>query len=149
MVKIIADSTCNLPAEILRQHDIRVAPISIQFGEKTFEEEITIDRDRFYAMIEETGTIIALQDGVLEATENVRTRGRAIERLVELLEESMGTKDPINAAVIHARAPEEARSLADQLRAKLNCKEILEGDLVSSLAVHGGPGVIGAFAYPT
>ena len=46
MVEIIADSTCNLPAEILRQHDIRVAPISIQFGEKTFEEGITIDQRR-------------------------------------------------------------------------------------------------------
>jgi hypothetical protein len=35
-----------------------------------------------------------------------------------------------------------------RLRSALDCREILVGDLVASLAVHGGPGVIGVFAYP-
>jgi DegV family protein with EDD domain len=92
--------------------------------------------------------VIVLQDGVLEAKENVRTRGRALDRVLELLEASVGTKDPVNAAVIHARVPEEAAVLGDRLRSRFNCREVLEGDLVCSLAVHGGPGVIGLFAYP-
>jgi DegV family protein with EDD domain len=278
MVKIVADSTCNLPPEVLRQYDIRVAPIAIQFGERTFEEEVTIDRDHFYTWIEETGTIpktsqpspmwferfygeltsvghsvlaitvtahhsgtyqaailaksmvpgadvevfdsrsislgtgwmvleaaraaeagserasiisqleqirsssrlfltpltlkylqmsgrvgklqgalasllsvkpiIALRDGVLEAIENVRTRSRALDRILQLLVADLRMKGPVNAAVIHARAPEEARALGERLRSSLECREVIEGDLVASLAVHGGPGVIGLFAYP-
>ena len=57
MVKIITDSTCNLDNELLARHDVRVAPIAIQFGEQTFEEGIDIDRNAFYSRIERTGRI--------------------------------------------------------------------------------------------
>jgi DegV family protein with EDD domain len=57
MLKIIADSTCNLPPELLARHQIPIAPIAIQFGEQSFDEFLTIDRDLFYRKIEETGTI--------------------------------------------------------------------------------------------
>ena len=51
MVKVVIDSTCELPAEILKQYDIRVAPISIQFGQDTFEEGVNISHDDFYGRI--------------------------------------------------------------------------------------------------
>ena len=54
----------------------------------------------------------------------------------------------VNAAVIHARAPGEAGHLAGRLRARLDCREVLVGDLAASLAVHGDRGVIGLFACP-
>ena len=57
MLKIIADSTCNLPPELLARHQIPIAPIAIQFGEQSYDEFLTIDRDLFYRKIEETGTI--------------------------------------------------------------------------------------------
>ncbi len=31
-IKIITDSTCNLPAGFAAAHDVRFVPISIQFG---------------------------------------------------------------------------------------------------------------------
>ena len=57
MLKVIADSTCNLSQETLDEYDIRIAPIPIQFGDETFEEGVDIDRDLFYKKIEETGII--------------------------------------------------------------------------------------------
>lgn len=57
MVKIITDSTNNLDDQLLARHDIRVAPIAIQFGEESFEEGIDIDREAFYSRIERTGRI--------------------------------------------------------------------------------------------
>ncbi len=91
--------------------------------------------------------IIKLQDGALEAFENVRTRSRSLERLFDLLVEAVGKRDPVNVAVVHARALEEGRRLLERLKAALNCREALFDDLVASLAVHGGPGIVGAFAY--
>jgi DegV family protein with EDD domain len=91
--------------------------------------------------------IIKVEDGVLEAFENVRTRSRALNRLVGLLEEAMGSHDTVNVGVVHARALEEGRALLERLKAALNCRETLFADLVASLAVHGGPGVVGVFAY--
>jgi DegV family protein with EDD domain len=91
--------------------------------------------------------IIELEDGLLEARENVRTRARAINRMLELTEEKMGTTDPINIGVVHARAPEEGQALLEKAQARFNCQEIMIGDFVASLTVHGGPGTLGLFAY--
>ena len=57
MIKIITDSTCNLPQDVLDEHDIRVAPVAIQFGNETYEEGIDIDRDLFYRKIDQLGMI--------------------------------------------------------------------------------------------
>jgi fatty acid kinase fatty acid binding subunit len=86
--------------------------------------------------------IIALQEGALEVQESVRTRGKAIERLVTLAEAAVG-KALIRMGVIHARDPEDGRRLRDMVAARLNCETIMFEDLVPSLAVHGGPGVLG------
>jgi len=55
MIKIVTDSTCNLSPEQLQSHDIRVAPITIQFAEETYREGIDIDQDLFYRKIGELG----------------------------------------------------------------------------------------------
>jgi len=90
--------------------------------------------------------IIALKDGMLEAGENVRTRGKAIERLLSLAEAAVG-KAPIRIGVIHARVPEDGQRLLAMVTARLNCAEVMLEDLVPSLAVHGGPGVVGLAFY--
>jgi len=91
--------------------------------------------------------IIYLKDGMLEAGESVRTRGKTIDRLVEFVKETVGASEPVNMAVIHAASPDEGQALAERVKAEFNVKELLIHDLVASLAVHGGPGVIGLFGY--
>jgi DegV family protein with EDD domain len=277
MLKIVVDSTCNLPPDFLSRHDIRVAPISIQFAEETFEEGIDIDRALFYEKIEAMGIIpttaqptpawfakfyrelhqqghailaititskhsgthdsamlaksmvpeadvevfdslnisfgtgfmihealsmikdgldraaildrlhrirdrtslfltpatlkylqmsgrvgrlqsalgslldlkpiIAIEDGELAAKENVRTRSKAVERILELTEENIGASELANIAVVHANAPDEGQALLARALARFNVNDHLYGDLVPSLAVHGGPGVLGLFGY--
>jgi len=277
MIKIIVDSTQNLPEDYLAKHDIRTAPITIQFGNETYRENLDIDRNTFYRKIEEMGIIpttsqptpgayadfyrelskdghqilviaitsklsgtydsailaksmvseadvevfdsmtissgtgwmvmeavraveagksrdeivarlseirdnfalvltpatlkylqmsgrvgalkgalgallnvkpiIYLKDGMLEAGESVRTRGKTIDRLVEFVKETVGASEPVNMAVIHAASPDEGQALAERVKAEFNVKELLIHDLVASLAVHGGPGVIGLFGY--
>jgi len=248
-MKIISDSTCNLSTDILEKYDISIAPIAIQFGNDSYLEDVDIDRDTFYAKIEEmqiiptssqpspavfaqlykeaadrgeqilvvtvtkkhsgtydsailaksmapeadvvvfdsksislgTGWLVleaarmdaqgksreeilarltkirsqsklfltpAVLKYQLSAVENVRTRGKALERLLTMAEEAVGTNAPIHAAVIHARAIEDGRMLLEQVRKRFNLKDYLMEDLVSSLAVHGGPGVVGLVVYP-
>ena len=47
-IKILTDSTCDLPASYFREYDLGVVPINIQFGNETFEEGISIDQTTFY-----------------------------------------------------------------------------------------------------
>jgi len=91
--------------------------------------------------------IVDVEDGLLEAREKVRTRGRSLDRLVERMAERVGTDSPVRLAVIHARAPDEAQTLATRLPDTFQCDEVPAVDLVSTLAVHGGPGIIGIIGY--
>lgn len=56
-IRVLADSTCDLPASYFRKYDIRVVPINIQFGNETFEEGISIDQTTFYKKVDELGII--------------------------------------------------------------------------------------------
>lgn len=53
MIRIVTDSTCDLPAELLAAHRITVVPINIQFGEQSYQEGVTLDTEGFYRMVEE------------------------------------------------------------------------------------------------
>ena len=56
-IKILTDSTCDLPASYFREYDLSVVPINIQFGTTTFEEGISIDQTTFYNKVDELGII--------------------------------------------------------------------------------------------
>jgi DegV family protein with EDD domain len=56
-IKILTDSTCDLPASYFREYDLGVVPINIQFGTATFEEGISIDQTTFYNKVDELGII--------------------------------------------------------------------------------------------
>ncbi|MBC8249295.1 MAG: DegV family protein [Anaerolineales bacterium] len=275
MIKIVTDSTADVPQELMERYDIRQVPINIQFGTETYQEGIEIDRPTFYRKLEEvmptssqpspgqlvevyrplaedghsiisihvtskhSGTyqsavlaksmlpeadievfdslsisigtgyqvlaaaraaeegksmgeiiqllegirsrmylyltpatlkylqksgrvgklagslasllnvkpIIKVEDGLLEAFEKVRTRGKALDRLVELTEEAVGTTEPVKLGIPHAQIPAEAEKLKERLESTFNCDEMIVVDLACSLTVHGGPGVIGIISY--
>jgi DegV family protein with EDD domain len=90
--------------------------------------------------------VIFLGDGVLDVTERVRTRRRAVERMLELTAQRVGDS-PINLAVVHAEIPEEATALLAQAQAMFNCQESYVNDLALGLAVQFGPGTLGIVTY--
>lgn len=279
MIKIVTDSTCDLPDEYFQEYDITIVPINIQFGTETYEDGITIDRDTLYRKIDELGIlpttsqpsagqfeeqyqrmldtgvtdiislhvtaqlsgtfhssrlakemmngvgrivpfdsacasaglgfmaieasrmvragkdlaeilarmemlrsrmnivftvkdlrfaqmsgrvgklqstlasllnvkpIIVLENGVIDVVEQVRTRRKAIDRMIAILVERVGTSMPINLAVVHARAPDLGQALLERAKALFNCHETFLADLTSSLIVHLGPGTLGLIAY--
>jgi len=91
--------------------------------------------------------VIKVEDGLLEAFQNVRTRSKAIDRLVELTAEAVGTTEPVKLGITHAQVPDEAEELRQRLERAFNCDEVIVVDLACSLTVHGGPGVIGLISY--
>ncbi len=277
MIKIVTDSTADVPQELMEKYDIRTVPINIQFGTETYQEGIEIDRSTFLRKLDEfptmptssqpspgqfvevyqelaeqghsilaiiitskhSGTyqsavlaksmlpeadiavfdtlsisigtgyqvlaaaraaeegksmgeilqllegirsrmylyltpatlkylqksgrvgklsgalasllnvkpVIKVEDGVLEAFQNVRTRSKAIDRMVELTAEAVGTTDPVKIGIPHAEAPDEAEKLGKRVEKTFNCDEVIVADLACSLTVHGGPGIIGLVSY--
>ena len=52
MIKIMADSTCDLSQEILDQYDIHIAPLTVTMDGVTYRDRVDITADEFYSMME-------------------------------------------------------------------------------------------------
>ena len=48
MLKIVTDSTCDLPEEIIKKYDITVIPCYINFSNKSYLDGVEITRQEFY-----------------------------------------------------------------------------------------------------
>ncbi|MTI69659.1 MAG: DegV family protein [Firmicutes bacterium] len=53
MIKLMADSTCDLSLDIIKKYDISIAPLNINIEGKTYKDRIDIKPDFFYSIIEE------------------------------------------------------------------------------------------------
>jgi len=53
MIKIIADSTCDLTQEVVDKYDIGLAPLTINIDGKPYRDRIDITPDEFYKIIED------------------------------------------------------------------------------------------------
>jgi len=90
--------------------------------------------------------ILYIKDGRIEPLERVRTRKRALARLLELVEEKVG-KSEAHFAVLHCEAGEEARELGEQVKAKFNCAELVIAEAGPVIGTHAGPGTLGLGFY--
>lgn len=90
--------------------------------------------------------ILYIKDGHIEPLERVRTRKRAVARLLELVEEKIG-KSEAHFAVLHCEADVEARELGEQVKAKFNCAELVVAEAGPVIGTHTGPGTLGLAFY--
>jgi len=91
--------------------------------------------------------IIVLRDGLLSVGEKARTQGKAIDRMLDIMTERLGTIAPVNLATVHAEAPEAAQMILDRAKTLFNCQESFVSELAACLAVHFGPGTVGLVGY--
>jgi DegV family protein with EDD domain len=50
-IRIVTDSTCDLPEEIVSQHAISIIPLTIYVGDKSFLDGVDLTRSEFYAQL--------------------------------------------------------------------------------------------------
>src|SRR5687767_7679037 len=57
MIRIVTDSTANIPAAILTELNIHVIPIHILFGSQTFLDGVTLTSSDFYKRLPEAAQL--------------------------------------------------------------------------------------------
>lgn len=87
--------------------------------------------------------ILEVEAGALEARERVRTKSKAMERMVELAEERIAGRTPLHLAVVHANAAEDAKALLDAASKRLKPAETALTDVSPAVGTHTGPGTLG------
>jgi len=90
--------------------------------------------------------IVTLKDGALDVGEKVRTRQRAINRVLEIIHERVGDR-MVNVAVVHAQSLEAGKELLKKVRETLHVNELILSELSIGVAANLGPGTIGIAAY--
>jgi DegV family protein with EDD domain len=53
-IKIISDSSSDLPVDLRTKYDIRIVPLNIQFGEQHYKAGVDLDNPTFYKMMRES-----------------------------------------------------------------------------------------------
>lgn len=82
------------------------------------------------------------EEGKIEAFEKVRTKKKAVERLLELaVEKAAGEKCYV--AIYHAQALQEAETIRDEIQEMLDCYEVGIYPLSPVIGTHVGPGALG------
>jgi len=57
MLRIVTDSTVDMPEGWESEYDIQVIPINIQFGDRTYLHGVDLDNEGFYRLVDESGRI--------------------------------------------------------------------------------------------
>ncbi len=81
-VRIVTDSTSDLPAEVAAELGISVVPLHIHFGEETYKDGVTITHDEFYRRLTtdstlpktsapSAGAFIEVYDGLARETDEI------------------------------------------------------------------------------
>jgi DegV family protein with EDD domain len=86
--------------------------------------------------------VLEMQNGRIESVEKVRTKRKALERLMDLASERIDNRVPLRLATVHANAEAEAKSLLESARARLNPIETLCCPLSPVVGTHAGPGTV-------
>lgn len=57
LVKIVTDSTADIPADLVRELDIEVVPLKVHFGNETYADGVDIGSATFYQMLGQAGEL--------------------------------------------------------------------------------------------
>jgi DegV family protein with EDD domain len=155
----VIDSRClTVPVAFL----CRVAAESVSLSEAVQRVQERVPRQRILALLDtlrylemggrigraqalvgsvlDVKPILGVVDGAVHPLDRVRTRRKAIPRLVELLRGDLPVE---HLAVLHAQAAEDAEGLRSMLAMQLPELQVEVGEVGAVLGTHVGPGTVG------
>lgn len=91
--------------------------------------------------------IVTLKAGIMNVSEKVRTRKRALQRIVSNIQDHFGT-EVIKVAIVHSQDPETAELLKEMIDDVMNVAETIFTELSISVAANLGPKTVGVIALP-
>ena len=86
------------------------------------------------------------EEGKIDALERVRTKKKALQRLISLVEEQAKGR-PVRLGICHANTPQETLKFRDEVVQRLDCREDFIVELSPVIGIHVGPGAIGISIY--
>lgn len=87
--------------------------------------------------------LLEVQEGKVEAIERIRTKTKALERMLDLIEERIAKRTPVRLATVHAAAADEAKQVLETAKARFAPVESYLTEASPVVGTHAGPGTVG------
>jgi fatty acid kinase fatty acid binding subunit len=91
--------------------------------------------------------LLALEDGIVEPKERIRSKSKAVARMQELAVQETAGRKCCYLGILHAAAAREAEQLKADLVSQLVPGETIMSEVGPIITTHTGPGVVGAVFY--
>jgi len=91
--------------------------------------------------------VLQIGNGGVKLVRPERTYSRSIAHLIKTLSREIG-EDPVDLAVMHAAAPEEAVELGRLLSSRHQCRQVTITEFTPAMGAHTGQGLLGAAFCP-
>lgn len=91
--------------------------------------------------------LLHLVDGHIEPLASVRTKRKAVARMLEIAEERLDGKRMAEAAVLDVDASEEGRSVAEVMKERFELPVVYRTTVSPAIGTHAGPGTVGICFY--
>lgn len=92
--------------------------------------------------------LLHLEEGRIEALASVRTKRKAIARMLDVAEERLGGKRMAEAAVLDVDCPEEGCAVAETMKERFGLPVVYQTMVSPVIGAHVGPGTVGICLYP-
>ena len=141
-VRIVTDSACDLPQDVVDRHGIAIVPLTIRFGDEEFVDRIDLSASDVYkrmATSSELPQTAAPSPGAFEEAGKQRTRRKAML----WLRDSLADAGPYERlAVCHGDAPDFAE-FKTVLSEKFDLSDTRDAFIGATIGTHGGPRILG------
>lgn len=87
--------------------------------------------------------VLTIEDGIVVPFEKVRGKGKALERIINILKDYISLNGLSFCALLHANCLKDAISFHQSLTSEINACEFMIGDIGAVVGTHGGIGLMG------
>jgi DegV family protein with EDD domain len=87
--------------------------------------------------------LLTLKDGKVEALDKVRTKKKATERMLDIVEQQIGSARPLRIGTLQAAAEAEAKELLATAQQRFGAEEAVFSEVSPVIGTHVGPGTVG------
>ncbi len=87
--------------------------------------------------------LLTLREGKVEALDKVRTKSKAVDRMLDIIEQQIGSRRPLRIGTLQAAAEEEAKALLERAKNRFHPEEAVFSEVSPVIGTHVGPGTVG------
>lgn len=91
--------------------------------------------------------LLQLKEGKIDSLESIRTKKKAVQKMLSIFEEDAVGKEKIHFSVFHGAAEDEAESIRQYVEDKYHPETLVVANLSPVIGVHTGPGTVGISYY--